>query len=207
MAVEGISKAQASEYEHIVLVDKSGSMGEKSLKIPGKTRWQEAQEHISGLTNFLSDVDENGLDIILFGTNAEVHRHIKTPEAVAEIFTKASPKGSTNLAAAFVEAEKIRQESPGRGFMIHVFTDGLPDSESGAAEAISKMGKSMKKDSELAIGFLQIGDDPDATRYLKQLDDNLQKKYQLPFDCVNTMTAAESADLSYEQIMWLTVND
>jgi hypothetical protein len=65
----------------------------------------------------------------------------------------------------------------------------------------------MTKDADLAISFLQIGDDPGATAFLKRLDDNLQKSHNLQFDAVNTMTAAESDGLSYEQIMWQALND
>jgi hypothetical protein len=106
--VQEISKAQASEYEHVVLVDRSGSMGEPSKRIPGKTRWAEAQEHISGLCNYLHDVDENGIDIILFSGTVTSYDGVKTTDDVKKIFSEVQPKGSTNLADAIREANKKR---------------------------------------------------------------------------------------------------
>jgi hypothetical protein len=205
--VQEISKAQASEYEHVVLVDRSGSMGEPSKRIPGKTRWAEAQEHISGLCNYLHDVDENGIDIILFSGTVTSYDGVKTTDDVKKIFSEVQPKGSTNLADAIREANKKRTANQGRGYFFHIFTDGVPDSEAAAATAIAECVKTMTKDADLAISFLQIGDDPGATAFLKRLDDNLQKSHNLQFDAVNTMTAAESDGLSYEQIMWQALND
>lgn len=207
MTTPEISTAALSEYEHVVLVDKSGSMGEASKRAPGKTRWQEAQEHISSLLGYLQGIDENGVDVITFSGNATVFPGVKTPEEVAKIFSEVQPKGSTNLAAAIREAEKIRAQNPGRGYFFHVLTDGQPDSEQAAAEAIAASVKTMNKDADLAISFLQIGDDPMATQFLKRLDDDLQKSYKLSYDAVNTMTATEADGLSYGQIMHLALND
>jgi hypothetical protein len=207
MTTPEISKAQASEYEHVVLVDRSGSMGSPSKRIPGKTRWNEAQEHIQSLCNFLRDVDENGIDVVLFSSEVQTFDNVKTPEQVQEIFSNVQPRGTTNLAAAIKAAQSKRAASGGRQYFFHVLTDGEPDSRPAAQQAIAEAVRTMNKDSDLAISFLQIGDDPEATKFLKELDDDLQKNYKLPFDAVNSMTVAESEGLSYEAIMHLALND
>lgn len=201
-----ISAAQASEYDHIVLVDRSGSMGESSKRMAGKTRWQEASEYVAGLVAFLKDVDEDGITLITFNGATNVTDNVKDVEMVKSVFASQQPTGSTDLAAALVAAERKRATS-GKPCFFHVFTDGVPNSEPAAAEAIAKSVRTMKKDADLAISFLQIGDDPDATRFLKRLDDDLKSTHRLEFDVVNTMTAAESESLSYGQIMYMALND
>ncbi len=51
----------------------------------------------------------------------------------------------------------------------------------------------MEKDEELAISFIQIGNDPDATKFLKLLDDEL-KGAGAKFDIVDTVTIEDIED-------------
>lgn len=205
-AVQELSTAQASEYDHILLIDKSGSMGEPSKRFPGKTRWQEAREYAVGLASFLAPVDEDGITVITFNGSVNVQDNVKGADAVTSIFDTQSPAGSTALDLAIRAAETKRAQS-GKKCMFHVFTDGVPNDETGARNAIIASVKTMKDDSDLAISFLQIGDDQAATRYLKGLDDGLAGHDGVKFDAVNVVTAAEAENLNYNQILWLALND
>lgn len=39
-----------TEYDFVIALDASGSMASPSLRYPGKSRWEEAQETIYGLS-------------------------------------------------------------------------------------------------------------------------------------------------------------
>lgn len=62
-----LTPAECSEYDFILLLDSSGSMGNQSHRFPGSTLWQEAKEFTQGLTNFASQVDDDGITVITFG--------------------------------------------------------------------------------------------------------------------------------------------
>ena len=199
-----ISKAQLGEYQHYVIADMSNSMQEPSVRMKGRTRWDEMQEHVTGLCHYLLGVDDDGITIIPFSSQVgKISDNIKTGEDVKRIFSALSPRGTTNLAAAIDAAQEHRKRLQQGKAIFHIFTDGEPDSESAVAEAIGRIVRTMNDDSETAINILQVGDDEKAGRFLKRLDDNLNFK----FDIVNAMTVTESEGLSYEDIMDRALND
>jgi Mg-chelatase subunit ChlD len=204
--VPEITTAQASEYDHIVLVDKSGSMATESKRFPGKSRWQEVQEYVKGFVNFINSADEDGITLITFNGSYNVTDNVKDMAAVDALFAKEQPSGSTALHLALQAAFAKGQQS-GKPLFVHVFTDGEPTNKDAAANEIANAVRAMKKDADLAVSFLQVGDDPEATAYLTYLDDQLQADKNLPFDAVNAMTVADSEGLTYGQILHLALND
>lgn len=197
-----ISEAQAKEYDHIILVDQSGSMGEKSTKMEGRTRWQEAQEFTESYARFAETVDDDGLTLITFNFKPTVYDGVKA-DKVHEIFTSARPGGSTNLAAALEEAFK-KKFAAGKKAIIMVITDGVPDSETAVKESITNAANKLERDEEIGIQFVQIGDDVHAGKFLNDLDDNLKGA---KFDIVNSLTREEAEGYSIEQLLYLALND
>lgn len=197
-----ISKEQAGEYDHIILIDRSGSMGSPSLKFKGKSRWQEAQEFTEGYARFAESVDDDGLTVITFNSHPTVYDGV-TADKVHEIFTNESPMGSTNLAAA-LEAAFKKKFTAGKKAIIMVLTDGEPDSQEDVKTVIKNAANKIDRDEELGIQFIQVGDDRNATRFLADLDDNLKGA---KFDIVNSLTREEAEAYSIEQILWLALND
>lgn len=197
-----ISEAQAKEYDHIILIDQSGSMGERSTKMEGRNRWQEAQEFTESYARFAETVDEDGITVITFNSKPTVYDGVKA-DKVHEIFTTTRPGGSTNLAAA-LQVAFDKKFAAGKKAIILVLTDGSPDSESAVKTVITDAANKLERDEELAVQFVQIGDDKAAKKFLEELDDNLKGA---KFDIVNSLTREEAEQYSIEQLLWLAVND
>src|SRR4051812_43623997 len=98
-----LSDTDAKEYDYILLVDQSGSMGDPSEKMEGKSRWEEAQEFTMGFARFAEQHDDDGITLIKFNSHAKVYDNVKA-DAVRDLFIKNSPGGSTNLAEALQKA-------------------------------------------------------------------------------------------------------
>lgn len=199
---QSISISQAKEYDHIILIDQSGSMGEASKAMEGRTRWDEAKEFTESYARFAETVDDDGLTVITFNSHPKVYDGIKA-DKVHEIFTTSRPGGSTNLAAALEEAFK-KKFTAGKKAIIMVLTDGVPDSETAVKTSIINAANKLENDGDIGIQFVQIGDDASAGKFLNDLDDHLSAA---KFDIVNALTREEAEGYSVEQLLWLAIND
>jgi len=195
-----ITVDQAKEYDHYILIDQSGSMGSPSTKMQGKSRWQEAQEFTEGYARFAEQVDDDGLTVITFNSSCKVYDGVKA-DKVTSIFAN-SPMGSTNLAAALEAAFKKKFSGSKKAIMM-VLTDGSPDDRQAVIQSIERASNKLDRDEELAIQFIQIGDDSGAKQFLAKLDDDLKGK----FDIVNSLTREEAESLTIEELLWQALND
>lgn len=179
--------AKLSEYDFIVAVDASGSMGEQDMP-GGKTRWTAMQETATAFARDLSAIDSDGIDVVLFGgANVQSFQGV-TADKMKEIFATRSPRGSTPLAEALTECLKLAGKSDKKDFVL-VFTDGVPDDKDAAAKVIIEASHQITSDDSLTFLFVQVGNDPAATAYLKALDDDLK---DAKFDIVDAKTMAEA---------------
>lgn len=197
-----ITVDQAKEYDHIILIDQSGSMGSPSTKMEGKTRWQEAQEFTEQYARFAESVDDDGLTLITFNSKPTVYDGVKSSK-VAEVFSTSQPGGSTNLAAALDVAFKKKFAS-GKNAVLMVLTDGSPDSQSDVKTVITDAANAIERDEQLAVQFVQIGDDAGAAKFLAELDDNLKGA---KFDIVNSLTREQAEGYTVTQLLWQALND
>lgn len=173
-----------SEFDIIIGLDASGSMGTGSKRFPGKTRWEELQEMAFGIATEVNKYDSDGIDVVVFGGNVEMHTGV-TPEKVSSIFASRSPRGSTPLAEA-LQKVVTKQQTSGKNTVAIIFTDGEPDNQEAAAKIIVNASKNIHKDEALTFLFVQIGDDAGASRYLTFLDEGLPGA---KFDIVDTVPA------------------
>ena len=97
-------------------------------------------------------------------------------------------------------ARLIRPKEPKKLNLI-VITDGSADDEQevesyiiGVARELDLLGATR---AQIGIQFVQIGDDPDAARFLKHLDDELQHRTQPPIRDVNISIPFDSAGSVY----------
>jgi Mg-chelatase subunit ChlD len=185
--------AMLSEYDFIIVVDTSGSMGEpnKASEPQGPTRWQAMQESVLTFVRDVEAIDTDGIDVVQLGGSLNIWESVGTSK-IRDIFGSMSPRGGTPLADALKNAFKCAGKSPKKDFII-VFTDGVPDHELAAAKAIVEQSKKQDTDDALTILFIQVGDDAAATRYLRNLDDNLK---EAKFDIVDTKTVDEANKFS-----------
>lgn len=64
----------------------------------------------------------------------------------------------------------------------------------------------MERDEEIGVQFLQIGGDPGATAFLKDLDDGLVAK-GAKFDIVDTKTADEMENMTITDVLLSALSD
>ena len=181
-------KAKLSEYDFIIAIDTSGSMGEPVKAGSSVTRWQAVQESALTLIRDVAELDSNGLGLVLFGgTNIQTHDGVGVDKA-REVFAGTSPRGGTPLAEALSAALKLAGKSDKKDFIV-VFTDGVPDDKAAAAKVIVDASHQIETDDALTILFIQVGDDAGATAFLQELDDELD---DAKFDIVDAKTVAEA---------------
>lgn len=177
------------DYE--LIIDKSGSMSGGSGFAGSKlSRWEAVRESAFALATKVQPLDPDGIDVTVFSSSSKTYPNT-TPDKVEQVFKENDPSGGTNLAGVLktrLDAWAADGHKP-KTFL--VITDGAPDSQEDAADEIVRATKGMDDDSQLGISFLQIGNDPGATSFLKYLDDNLVSAKGAKFDVVDTVTFAD----------------
>lgn len=192
-----------SEYDFIVVIDTSGSMGSPVKAGSTRTRWQAMQESVGTFVRDIEKIDTDGIDVVQLGGTCKSWTSV-TSAKVDEMFATMSPRGSTPLAEALTEALKLAGKSAKKDFIV-VFTDGTPDDSAAAANVIKRQANSQTADDDCTILFVQVGDDRDATAYLRSLDDDLKGA---KFDIVDAKTMTEAdAFASTAELIVAAIND
>lgn len=188
--------------DYILAIDASSSMG---MTLPnGQTRWAAVAEAAFGLAQAVEKLDPDGIEVYTFASKIREFGNA-TAVTVAEIFSQNEPFGSTNLAGLLNEIllKKWQSEVP---LTLLVITDGQPDDKAAAAQAIVAATKKMSADEQLAISFVQVGNDPSATNFLTFLDDELMG-LGAKFDVVDTFPASTFGDRPIEELLLAAIQD
>lgn len=179
--------AKFSEYDFVIAIDTSGSMGEPVKAGSSITRWEAVQESALTIIRDVEKIDQDGIGLVLFGgPNIRAFDGV-TSDKAREVFANTSPRGSTPLTDALIAALALAGKSDKKDFIV-VFTDGVPDDRASAARVITQAANAQETDDSLTILFVQIGDDRGATNYLKSLDEDLRGA---KFDIVDAKTVPE----------------
>lgn len=193
---------------YVVLIDRSGSMGEPVSKTNKSSRWNYAKESVIALARKCAEFDADGIDAYTFNKSFERFPNT-TPEKVAELFTKVSPMGGTDFVPVLSDA-LTRHFASDKPTTILVITDGEPSDGAAGQRALAKLiidaANKIEGDAELAIQFIQIGDDPNAKAFLKKMDDDLQSA-GAKFDIVDAKTCDDLETMSIEDVLLAAVND
>lgn len=176
-------QATLSEYDFIFVVDKSGSMGTEDMP-GGRSRWDYMQETATAFARDLAKIDSDGLGLVLFSGASIVSEDGVGVDRIKAMFDSNRASGGTPLAEALEAALKLAGKSDKKDFIV-VFTDGVPDDKSRAAQVIIDASNKQETDDALTILFVQVGKDAAATKYLQDLDDNLKGA---KFDIVDAKT-------------------
>lgn len=171
-----VSKLKDRDY--VLVIDKSGSMGTKDC--PGnKSRWDYCKETTQAIAAKIQELDPDGITVYTFGSGFKRYDGV-TADKVAQIFKENEPAGGTNMNPFLrdVFSDYNKRKSAGstkaNGEMLLVVTDGASDDMAQIAKQIVTFGNSLANaDDEYGIGFFQVGNDPDASAFLKKLDDDL----------------------------------
>lgn len=199
-----------SNRDYTLVIDKSGSMGTEDCN--GKSRWLAVQESAMAFARKCEKLDPDGMTLYVFAGTFTRYDNV-TSAKVQERFDENEPAGGTNLTevlehafADFKERKKAGVLKGGDTMM--VITDEEPNDQPSVARAIIEVTKSMDKDEELAVTFLQIGKDQAAQKFLQYLDDGLVEK-GAKFDIVDTKTfdEIEKSGMTISDVLLAAIND
>ncbi|CAE6445673.1 unnamed protein product [Rhizoctonia solani] len=182
------------EYDTVFLIDDSGSMA--------GGLWTQAGRALAGVATVASQYDDDGIDIY-FLNSKDFLQNVRSEAEVYQLFQRVQPRGSTPtgarldmlLRAYLTSIERAQQEFDSHDPEVTgikpinyiVITDGAPsdDPESVIVAAARRLDKGEFPLSQVGIQFVQIGNDPEATEALAELDDDLAGKYNIR-DIVDT---------------------
>lgn len=198
------------ERDYTLIIDKSGSMATPDQK-GGRSRWVAAQESTFALANKCEQFDPDGITLYVFSGRFKRYENV-TSAKVSQIFQENEPSGSTDLAGVLRDAtenyfqRKINNQTKLNGETVLVITDGEPDDRKAVMKVIIETSRKMDRDEEFAISFIQVGNDPHATRFLKVLDDDLQGA-GAKFDICDTITMEDMEDMSLTEVLLNAITD
>jgi len=195
--------------DYTVIIDKSGSMATND-QAGGKSRWAAAQESTFAVANKCQQFDPDGITLYVFSGKFKRFENV-TSAKVTQIFQENDPAGSTNLAGVLAHAFEsyFKRKAAGEtkaGETILVITDGEPDDQKAVMKTIVDATRKMERDDELGLSIIQVGNDPQATKFLKILDDDLPKA-GAKFDICDTITLDDMEDMSLSEILLNAISD
>jgi uncharacterized protein with von Willebrand factor type A (vWA) domain len=199
-----------SDRDYTLIIDKSGSMSTPD-QVGGRSRWEIAQESTIALARKCEQYDPDGITIYVFSGKFKRYDDV-TSAKVAQIFQENDPAGTTNLASVLQDAlnnyfqRKAAGKTKPNGETILVITDGEPDDRKAVFEVIISATQKMDRDEELGISMIQVGNDPQATKFLKAIDDQLQS-VGAKFDICDTITLDDLEDMSLADVLMNAITD
>jgi uncharacterized protein with von Willebrand factor type A (vWA) domain len=198
------------QRDYTLIIDKSGSMSIRD-QMGGKSRWEVMQESTLAIASKCEEFDPDGITVYLFSGRFKRYDNV-TASKVGQIFQENEPSGRTDLASVLQDAtnnyfqRKTGRQTKQNGETILVVTDGEPDDRKAVMKVIIEASRRMDRDEELAISFVQVGTDSQATKFLKVLDDELQGA-GAKFDIVDTVTMDDMEDMTLTEVLLNAITD
>jgi hypothetical protein len=180
------AKTSFADFKLVVIIDDSDSM-EGGL-------WLQARDALAGVAEVSRRKGGEGLDI--YCLNSPRYRlDLQNELDVRDFFDSITPEGQTPLGAKLrqildIYVPRIEDSSINhKPVNILVITDGRPtdDPREAIVDFARRLDARQVPLNKLGIQFVQIGDDPDATEALKELDDDLGPTQGIR-DMVDTVT-------------------
>jgi len=166
-----------SDYEHVLIIDRSGSMGAFNDCPGGLSRWDYALECSQAFVAKCVKRQGFPMKVIFFSSKIKLVENVNASDLPA-LWAENEPYGGTNLADAIRAVAEAHFRSAAarekKKTIAVVITDGVPDNKKDVADAIIDATYRMEDDGELGFAIIQIGRDAAASQYLRWLDDGLQ---------------------------------
>lgn len=195
--------------DYTLIIDKSGSMS-NTERSTNKSRWEIVKESTLALARKCDQLDADGITVYVFSGKFKRYDNVSAAK-VEQIFQENEPMGGTNLTAvlqdavnSFFQRKKLNQIKAGETIII--ITDGEPDDRRSVFEVIIEATRRLTSDEELALSFIQVGNDSSATDFLKALDDKLMS-IGANFDIVDTITLSDMEDMTLSEVLLSAIND
>jgi hypothetical protein len=197
-----------SGRDYTLIIDKSGSMAQKDQP-GGRSRWACAEESTAAFAAKCEELDPDGLTLYLFAGRFRRYDNV-TASRVALVFRENEPCGSTDLAGVLrhaFEAHFARKaKGSARPETLLVVTDGEPDDQGAVLRVLIEATHRIDRDEELAVSFIQIGNDVKARCFLEVIDDDLVKG-GARFDICDTVTLDEAETIGLTEVLLRAIND
>lgn len=194
---------------YVLLIDRSGSMADPVSPKILTSKWKYVQESVIALAKKCYELDKDGIDIYLFNRSFQKFLN-STPDNISAIFSDFAPMGGTDFIPVLSEALSNHFNHSNAPTSIIIITDGEPSDgiqgQKALANLIIEASKKIESDFELGISFIQVGNDKQASQFLKKLDDDLTS-VGAKFDICDTKTFDDLENLSLEKILLDIVND
>ena len=174
---------EALVRQYVILIDRSGSM-----KLPDgfmKTRWDSARKVVTKIIDSVFEYDTDGrVPVYLFDDQVEFLGECTNSSHVKGVFESYGPRGTTDLAQCLDVAMKTHSGNrrpdysvvPGTTYV--VVLDGTTDNNSAVKDIIRHYADPasgyIENHTQIGISFVQVGSDPGATSFLKDLDDGIE---------------------------------
>lgn len=202
----GETKKEISELEkealarqYVIIVDRSGSM---SFPDGSGSRWDSAGKAVEKLVETVFKYDTDHIvPLYLFDHEIEFVGECTKSSQVKNVFKGYKPRGTTDLAKCLDVALKkysgaVRpnyEVVPGTTYI--VILDGCADDKEAVKTVIRHYAEPgsgyISNHTQIAISFIQIGDDESATRFLEDLDNNMK--------CGPDIVDTKKDDILYEE--------
>ena len=196
--------------DYTLIIDRSASMSTADQR-GGKSRWDVIQEATLGLARECQKLDPDGITVYVFAGKFKRYDDV-TESKVAQIFKENFPAGGTNLDGVLQDAidnyfqRKVNGSVKRNGEIFLVVTDGEPDDPLAVKKVIVDATHKLEKALELGISFIQIGSDPEATRFLEELDNDLERA-GAKHDICDTLTFDDLEDIPMVDVLLNAIND
>lgn len=195
---------QLARFDTVFVIDDTGSMqspASSSATAPSDntSRWDVLTRSLQFIANIAAEHDKDGVDIHFLISSDLNRTNVASGQEVLNLLAEVDLEqgvGGTyfepvlaNILGPYVanyreyfdsSRKKLKATQP-KPLNIIVLTDGQDDEEDATEELLVRIAKQLDDinapANQVGIQFLQVGDDPEAARYLKRLDNDLKQAH------------------------------
>jgi hypothetical protein len=174
--------------DYVIIVDKSGAMDPQ--------RWEHAKSAVLFIAPQACNIDPDGVTLLLYSDSVSKTDNVKDSETLTNILSNSHPGGQSNLDAALQSAfADLFNGKSKKGMTVLVITAGRPSNVNATVDVLRDAANRISHSAQLSVTFVQIGDDAEATAYLKWLDNDLKAK----FDVVDSLKDEDLKKAGFHQ--------
>lgn len=196
---------EALVRQYLIIVDKSGSM---CLQDGEGSRWDSARKAVENFIDTILKYDVDGLvPLYLYDSKPYFIGEVQHSYQVLDVFKKYRPGGENALDLVLDVAmeEYCGRKRPNYevvpGLTIIVLLDGAEPAHNKVLQVMQKFANPtngyITNHTQLAIAFIQIGDDDSATDFLQTLDNNVYP--DIAYTCKDDMLYQPNG---LDKILW-----